>query len=191
MVCVEDALAHYQALKDNKTQDKHMDKFHDIFSSLLPKKYSLLKNVAIPETPYRSKKWDYSIWKGQELVGVLELKSLHKSANKNINNRQEEAVGSAAMLKRNYPKVKTSYFLIGDNLDASTQRKWELFLRDSLEKGWYDSVCVLMLSGGNKKNKTGQMSLFDSLGSRTSKRKKNSFKSFKDMSIKDLFSIYE
>jgi hypothetical protein len=160
------AISQYHRLKENKTKDKHMDGFQKVFRELLPAEYVLHKDKGIQETPYRNKRWDYSVWNKSHLVGVIELKSLHKSANKNINNRQEEAIGCATFLKEHRPSVKRSYFWIGDALDESTQIKWESFLHDCLNKKWYDSVCALVLDGDGN------------------------YQTFNEMSIVDMFSVY-
>jgi len=96
---IEEALTIYHKFKEAKIRDNHMDGFEKVFRDLLPEKYELRKNLAIQETPQRKKRWDYSVWENSKLKGVIELKSLGKSADKNINNRQEEAVGCAMLMK--------------------------------------------------------------------------------------------
>ena len=164
---IEEALTIYHKFKEAKVQDNHMDGFEKVFRDLLPEKYELRKNLAIQETPQRKKRWDYSVWENSKLKGVIELKSLGKSADKNINNRQEEAVGCAMLMKAGQPSVKRSYFLIGDALKEGTKERFKTFFQLCIEEVFYHSVGSLLL---------------DATGNYTS---------FERFSVNDMFDIYK
>ena len=166
---IEEALTIYHKFKEAKVRDNHMDGFEKVFRDLLPEKYELRKGIAIQETPQRKKRWDYSVREREnsKLRGVIELKSLGKSADKNINNRQEEAVGCAMLMKAGQPSVKRSYFLIGDILKEDTKERFKTFFQLCIDEGFYHSMGSLLL---------------DAAGNYTS---------FEGFSVNDMFDIYK
>jgi hypothetical protein len=146
-VTLSSALETYSSRKTNKRKDHHLEGFEKIFQQAFGECYdTILKDKKIQESAYRSKKWDYSLYNNNELEAVIELKTLHKSANKNINNRMEEAAGSAALLRQSLKGVKTAYLIIGDTLDKCVEQRWKLFLEDLRSNGSYDGVCGVFLS---------------------------------------------
>jgi hypothetical protein len=139
-------LNEYHNDKDNKRKDSHLKGFYFLVKDLLKNNSLELKNGAtIKEFAYRSKRWDFSIWKEDELKAVIELKSLHKSAAKNFNNRIEEAIGCSTFLKRAYPNVKVGYLCIGDSLDEKLEKRLINFINDCKNQGWYDGVCCILI----------------------------------------------
>jgi len=163
---IEEALKRYYQYRENKQKDCHMDGFKEILHNLLPTKFELEKDKVIQETPYRKKRWDYSVYEGKELVGVIEIKSLHKSANKNINNRQEEST-QVLFLMGHRPNIKRSYLLIGDGLSEKTKSRWEPYFQDAVAREWYHSMGSVMLD--DDKN----------------------YMSFDGFSIEDMMAIYK
>ena len=148
MSLLEGAIQRYQQYKLNKRRDKHMDGFEELLRDFLPKGYSLKKHkVILEDSRYRKKRWDYTIVRelDNESIGIIELKSLHKSANKNINNRQEEAVGCAEFAQKKIPSVKRSYLLVGVCLEDRAIQMWKDFLDDCLKYEWYHSVCLIIM----------------------------------------------
>ena len=139
-------LAEYHHGKDNKRKDQHLNGFYGFLGDQINnKRIEIKKGAPIREFPYRSKRWDISLWHSGELRAVIELKSLHKSAAKNFNNRIEEAVGSAAFLRKAHPDVKIGYLCIGDNLSPRLRSRLVNFITDCQNQGWYDAAsCVLI-----------------------------------------------
>jgi hypothetical protein len=139
-------LNEYHGDKDNKRKDSHLKGFYSLVREQLEDdSLELKKGAPIKEFSYRSKRWDFSIWREDELKAVIELKSLHKSAAKNFNNRIEEAVGCATFLKRAYPNVKTGYLCIGDSLCDKLSARLIGFANDCKQHGWYDGVCCILI----------------------------------------------
>ena len=119
--------------------------------------------ICPPENAFKLHK----AWENSKLKGVIELKSLGKSADKNINNRQEEAVGCAMLMKAGQPSVKRSYFLIGDVLKEGTKERFKTFFQLCIDEVFYHSVGSLLL---------------DATGNYTS---------FERFSVNDMFDIYK
>ena len=143
---IEWALLEYDRCRNNKRADKHMDGFGSIINDFFSTNGLIVKkNQPVGETEYRSKRWDYSIWSDEKLEAVIELKSLGKSANKNINNRMEEALGCASFMSTRQPSVKKGYIFIGDELEENTKKRWLNFFGDCLSNKWYDGICCIML----------------------------------------------
>lgn len=148
---IEQALLEYDKCRNNKRADKHMDGFGPIISSFFSVDgFIVKKNQPVNETDYRSKRWDYSVWKNKKLQAVIELKSLGRSANKNINNRMEEALGCASFISAKYPSVKKGYIFIGDELKENTKKRWLNFFDDCLSSKWYDGICCIMVDNNRK-----------------------------------------
>ena len=144
---LSEALKTYDKRKNNKRKDFHLEGFEQIFDKAFKSEYNLMqKDKPVKESDYRTKRWDYSLYKDNRLSAVIELKTLDKSAKKNINNRMEEAEGCASFIKRTLPHIKTGYLIIGDNLDELTRTKWKSFLYDLQEAGKYDGVCCIFIN---------------------------------------------
>lgn len=158
---IEQAIENYQELKEHKRGDQHMNGFESVFEELLPAGYTLEGNKKVRENDYRNKCWDYSVFRDGDLAGVIELKSLHKSAGKNLNNRLEEAAGCAAIIKSGRPEVKRSYFIILDNIGSTLQDRMEKFLQDCKSQEWYNSVSALVLNDGDEPRFLNGMSIQD------------------------------
>tara|TARA_R110002020_G_scaffold102254_1_gene240305 strand:+ start:34 stop:564 length:531 start_codon:yes stop_codon:yes gene_type:complete len=143
---LSEILIEYHKRKHNKRKDSHLEGFYHFFKQRISDPaIEIKKGIAIQEFSYRSKRWDFSVWQSGQLRAVLELKSLHKSAAKNFNNRLEEAVGSAAFLKKAYPDVKIGYLCIGDNLSPRLCDRLIKFITDCQNQGWYDAAsCIIV-----------------------------------------------
>ena len=144
---LKEVMRHYHNVTSgiDKTANRHMDKFDDLFKSLLKNSnLTLKKDFVIRETTYRTKKWDFSIWDGEELKVAIELKSIKGTGN--FNNRIEEAVGSSQFIKRRYPSVKCGYLLVLE--EAIPDRyvvRFQDFFNDCEGMKSYDATCLVRI----------------------------------------------
>lgn len=94
--------------EDSSNRDKHLDTLANalvadlVEGGINPESIFLSPRNVVGRKPdttvpgwFRpTKNWDIVIYHGEELMGVIELKTLTKSIAKNVNNRVEESIGS-------------------------------------------------------------------------------------------------
>jgi hypothetical protein len=92
------------------TGGRHLDGFVDLLAALAQRAGFSLEEIRVRtgiEVPgfYRpTKKWDLVVIRGDRLCAAIELKSMAGSYGKNLNNRTEEALGSATDIWAAYKK---------------------------------------------------------------------------------------
>lgn len=99
----------FEALEeDSSTKDKHLDALINVMVADLVKGgidsdsivvspsgvIGYKPDSTVPGWFRPTKNWDIVLYHGDELMGVIELKTLTKSVAKNVNNRVEESIGS-------------------------------------------------------------------------------------------------
>jgi len=83
------------------TGGRHLDGFTDLLATLAKKagfgveEIRLRTGVEVPGFYRPTKKWDLVVMRRDRLCAAIELKSMSGSYGKNLNNRTEEALGSA------------------------------------------------------------------------------------------------
>ena len=103
-------------------------------------------NLELPGYYRPTKQWDLLVVAGDQLVTALEFKSMVGSVGKNLNNRVEEAVGSATDVWTAYREGRLGngprpflgyFFLLGDSDDVrrSTTSRSPLFPIDPIFQG--------------------------------------------------------
>jgi hypothetical protein len=92
------------------TGGRHLDGFTDLLAALAkkagfsPEEIRLRTGVEVPGFYRPTKKWDLVVMRGQRLCAAIELKSMSGSYGNNLNNRTEEALGSATDIWAAYKK---------------------------------------------------------------------------------------
>jgi hypothetical protein len=92
------------------TGGRHLDGFTDLLAALARKagfsvqEIRLRTGVEIPGFYRPTKKWDLVVMRGDRLCAAIELKSMSGSYGNNLNNRTEEALGSATDIWAAYKK---------------------------------------------------------------------------------------
>lgn len=87
--------------RSQTTSGKHMDGIEDVIADDLVRlgvrsdSIFMKSKDSIPGWFRATKKWDVLAFDGEQLMTAIELKSISSSYGKNLNNRVEEAVGSA------------------------------------------------------------------------------------------------
>jgi hypothetical protein len=118
MWSTREAQAHKQRLSGNPdagdrgtvTGGRHLDAFCELLGSLVreagfsSQEIRLRTGVEVPGFYRPTKKWDLVVIRANRLCAAIELKSMAGSYGKNLNNRSEEALGSATDIWAAYKK---------------------------------------------------------------------------------------
>jgi hypothetical protein len=92
------------------TGGRHLDGFTELLATLaghagfVAEEIRLRRGVEVPGFYRPTKKWDLVVTRGDRLCAAIELKSMSGSYGKNLNNRTEEALGSATDIWAAYKK---------------------------------------------------------------------------------------
>lgn len=111
-----------------------------------------------------SKKWDVVIYNGGRLLGAVEFKSMRRSFGKNINNRAEEALGSATDLiqvfergvLKEQPRPFIGYIMLTAVTPESTRVQRDRGVRLGVDGVFqdvsyaqrYDTLCTRLVASG-------------------------------------------
>jgi hypothetical protein len=165
----------------NVTGGKHLDAFVRHLQELIVEHCPAIQvhtqSTVLPGYFRATKQWDLVLLHGEKLVGCVELKSQVGSFGNNINNRTEEAVGSAADIQTAYregafaPSSKPwvgylmlleeaakslapvrnqePHFKVFPEFDgASYAKRYELGITKLVREGLYESGCFLLTKKG-------------------------------------------
>ena len=94
-----------------------------------------------------AKKWDVVIYNGYRLIGAVEFKSMRRAFGKNINNRAEEALGSAIDLRyvfehgmlKDQPKPFIGYIMLTAITEESTRLQRDKNIRLGVDNEFQDA----------------------------------------------------
>lgn len=111
-----------------------------------------------------AKRWDVVIYNGNRLIGAVEFKSMRRSFGKNINNRGEEALGSAIDLSyvfecgtlKDQPKPFIGYIILAAITDESIRPRRDKKLRLGVDEEFknasyekrYATMCTRLVKSG-------------------------------------------
>ncbi|WP_309892827.1 PaeR7I family type II restriction endonuclease [Archangium sp.] len=111
-----------------------------------------------------AKRWDVVIYNGNRLIGAVEFKSMRGSFGKNINNRGEEALGSAIDLSyvfeygtlKEQPKPFIGYIILAALTDESTRPQRDKKIRLGVDEEFkdasyekrYATMCTRLVKSG-------------------------------------------
>ena len=88
-------------IRGTVTGGRHLDPFANLLGEIataagfLPEEIRFRRGVAVPGFYRPVKKWDLIVVRKQRICAAIELKSMSGSYGNNLNNRSEEALGSA------------------------------------------------------------------------------------------------
>lgn len=163
------------------TGGKQLDGFVELISAVLVEAgvpdHTIRRQcrTSLPGYFRATKSWDLLVVNNGHLLAVVEFKSQVGSFGNNLNNRSEEAIGSAADLWTAYregafrdsPRPWLGYFMLvedcdkssqpvratpdhfevfPDFIDASYQKRYELLCRRLVRERLYDAACLLVSS---------------------------------------------
>jgi Restriction endonuclease XhoI len=170
-------------LRSGVTAGKHLDAVTAVITKVIatagmaPSSIYFDSHVEVPGFYRPQKKWDIVVVHQDELVAVIELKSILKSYGNNLNNRSEEAIGNAVDLLAAYSEgllpgnVRTpwiGYLFVMQSDDASTRpvrvsaphfpadpafvdasylQRAELLLRRLMQQRLYGGTCLIVSDG--------------------------------------------